>query len=83
MRQRFYISVEPDLVRSKQWAIVLRDEDGTLIDTLADNYRRIDAERMLLPTRRAFLAGLSWMRNDASNYLLSLLPEVICQRPKD
>jgi len=80
MRPRFYIAIEPDLTRPKKWAVVLRDGEGALIESLTENLSRIEAERLLMPSRRAFMAGLAWMREDASSYVLSMNAEVICAR---
>lgn len=78
MQTEFRICVEPDLTRTKRWAVVLRGPDSSILNVLSENMDRPTAERLLVPARRAFMAGVHWTREDVTCYQMSLNPQVLC-----
>ena len=74
----FTIGVEHDPERHHQFAVAIRDQDGYLIDLVAQNLNKGAANRCLLPSRRAFLAGMAWVREEVVSNAHSLMPPVTC-----
>lgn len=77
MRPVIQIAVEPDPNHKDKLQIALYVE-GLHQETLCAGLTAQEASRMHVPLRRAFLAGMHWMREDVSSYTLSLHPDVIC-----
>lgn len=77
MRPPVTIEIDHDPARSRRKRVVLRSECGN-VEVLASDLTATDAERLLVPLRKAFLSGVQWMRDDASSYVLSTIPNVHC-----
>ena len=80
MRPKFKIELEQDRLASQKWGVALYGPDGARIAELARNMERNRAELLLVPCRKAFLAGVDWLRQDASSYIQTTAPNVICGR---
>lgn len=77
MRPTMRIEIEPDPSRRRKRVVVLHLPDGGT-ETLAYDLLPSEAARMLVPLRKALLLGVTWMREDATSYLLALHPDVSC-----
>lgn len=78
MRAAISIEIERDFRKARKFQIVMRQE-GEHPAILAADLTQHDAWRMLIPLRKAFLAGVQWLRNDSVSYLMSAHPRVICE----
>ena len=77
MRPRIEVAIEKDPGRPVKYALMVRGPDEYSI-CLADNLTMKQAQIALMPARKAFGAGMAWLREDASSYILSSNPEVSC-----
>lgn len=80
MRPKFKIELEQDRLASQKWSVVLYGPDGSRLAELGRNMEQNRAELLLVPCRKAFLAGVEWLRQDASSYIETITPNVICGR---
>lgn len=80
MRPVIRIAIEDDLNHKDKLRIVLHADGVERVECFADNLTTHDASRMHVALRKAFLAGMHWMREDSSSYILSIHPDVICQQ---
>ena len=78
MRPRICLSIEKDAERPAQYCIVITGPDGACLDVVASNMTKKQAHQALQPARRAFVAGMAWLREDLSSYTLSVNPEICC-----
>lgn len=77
MRPRIEVAIEKDPARPALYCLVIRGPDGFL-HQIAENLTRTQAQVALMPARKAFGAGMAWLREDASSYILSTNPEICC-----
>lgn len=77
MRPTLRIEVDIDPAHKRKKAIVLHLPDGAT-EILAYDLKAAEAARMLVPLRKAFLAGVSWFREDTSAYIIAAHPDVVC-----
>ena len=82
MRDPCQLCVRQDIEHKTQHMIVFINEIGDIV-ILASHLKQADAERMLVPMRRAFMEGAHWMRNDISNYALSARPNIQAETGKE
>jgi hypothetical protein len=78
MRPVIRIAIEDDPARKDKLRIVLHASGVERLECFAENLTPQEASRMHVALRKAFLAGIHWMREDASSYTLSVHPDVIC-----
>lgn len=77
MRARIGIAIEEDLSHPKKFAVMAHTPGNSV--ALGNNMSRVEANRMLIPLRRAFMAGMEWMRQDIVEYGMSVHPDVVCE----
>ena len=77
MRPTLRIEVEADPTHKRKKAIVIHLPDGAT-EILAYDLKPAEAARMLIPLRKAFLAGITWFREDTSTYIIAAHPDVVC-----
>lgn len=78
MRPQIQVNIEKDISRPTMWAVVIRNQEGQLLDTPARNMTKRQAHLCQLPIRRAFLSGMAWLREDSTSYILSINADVTC-----
>jgi hypothetical protein len=78
MRPHIKIALAPDPIHKNKHLVVVQLPDEERHGVLAGGLTKAEAHRLLLPLRRAFMAGMEWMREDMSSYALSIHPEVNC-----
>lgn len=77
MRQKIRVEIDKDGRRTNRFAVMIREPEGNET-CLADNLTEIEAQRLLVPARKAFLAGVRWFREDVDAYVYATTPDVIC-----
>ena len=78
MSDTIYIGIERDHQRPKQFQVVVRSADAETV-ILASDLSHISAWRLMIPLRKAFLAGAQWFRKDVESYTMSANPRVVCE----
>lgn len=78
MRPSIRVAVEDDPNHKGKRRILIHTADVERVECVADNLSLQDSTRMQIAVRKAFLAGMHWMREDTSSYVLSLHPDVVC-----
>ena len=80
MRPEIRIELEKDPNAPHLWAVVMYGSNGVRTVDLGRRLNRSRAELLLVPCRKAFLAGVDWMREDSSSYIQTTTPKVLCGR---
>lgn len=78
MREQIKISLASDPVHKGKFLVTVQSNATEHQAVLAGGLTKMEAHRLLLPLRRAFLAGIAWLREDVSSYTLSVHPEITC-----
>ena len=77
MRPTLRIEIEADATHARKKMVVLHLPDGG-IEVLACDLKPHEAARLLIPLRKAVMAGIAWQREDSSAYILATHPNVTC-----
>lgn len=78
MRDQIKLHLATDPVHKGKFLVVVQSNATEHRAVLAGGLTKIEAHRLMLPLRRAFLEGIAWMREDVSSYTLSVHPEITC-----
>lgn len=78
MRDQIKIQLASDPVHKGKFLVLVQSSATEQRSVLAGGLTKQEAHRLLLPLRRAFLAGIAWLREDVSSYTLSVNPDVNC-----
>ncbi len=80
MRPEIRIELEKDPNAPQLWCVMLYGSNGVRVVDLARRLEKSKAELLLVPCRKAFMAGVEWMREDSSSYIQTSTPKVLCGR---